>query len=247
MTTLGVFGAGGRMGQRVLECVAAWPTLRLAAAASRGSGGAAALAECDVVIDFSAADATDDLLDALGPGTALVTGTTGRDGRQIAAVEARAAAAPVFVAANFSLGVAVLTRLVEQATRGLGEQFDIEVAEIHHRQKADAPSGTALQLGRAAAEARGLPWPAARLPAREGLTGARPAGTVGFAAIRGSDVVGEHTVYFFGEGERLELTHKAADRRLFAHGALRAAQWLAGRPAGLYGMRDLLDDIFATP
>jgi 4-hydroxy-tetrahydrodipicolinate reductase len=136
--------------------------------------------------------------------------------------------------------VAVLARLVTQAAALLGPEFDAEIFELHHRRKADAPSGTALALGAAAAEGRAEPWPAARLPVHDGLTGPRPGGGVGLAAGRGGDVVGEHTVFFLGPAERLELTHRATDRAVFAHGALRAARFVAGRLPGRYGMQDLV-------
>lgn len=233
---LGLFGASGRLGQRIAALVETHPPLRLARAVGRGDEGD--FAGCDVVIDVAVADATDDLLGRLGD-AALVTGVTGRDARQTAAIEARSKRAPVLVAANFSLGVALLTRLVRQAAAALPD-FDAEVFEIHHRHKRDAPSGTALHLGRAVAEGQGHPWPGSRA-LRDGPTGPRGSAEVGLAALRGGGVTGEHTVFFFGPGERLELTHRAADRAVFAHGALRAARWLAGRPAGLYDVDAMLD------
>jgi 4-hydroxy-tetrahydrodipicolinate reductase len=201
------------------------------------------LSHCDVVIDFSIATATEDLLERLdGTRAALVTGTTGRTPEQMAAVEGRSAVAPVFSAANYSLGVAVLSDLVTRAARALGPAFDMEIFEIHHRQKVDAPSGTALHLAEVAAHARDMPWPdAQRL--RHGQTGPRSEAEVGLAALRGGAVTGEHTVYFFGAAERIELTHRAADRDVFAHGALRAACWIVGQPPGRYGMTDLLASI----
>lgn len=235
---LGIFGARGRMGQRVVACLAEHPGLELSEAIHRASP-AGAFDACDVVIDVSVAAATDELLTRLaGTRAALVTGVTGRSPAQVAAVEARAAVAPVFVAANFSLGVAVLSRLVQRAATML-QGFDAEIFEIHHRHKLDAPSGTALHLGRAVADARGLPWPESRA-LRDGPTGPRRDDEVGLAAVRGGGVTGEHTVYFFGPGERVELTHRAADRSVFAHGALRAARWVVGRPAGLYDVDAML-------
>lgn len=232
---LGVFGAGGRLGRRIVGLVDGHPPLKLTRALGRRDD--ADFGDCDVVIDVAVAAATGDLLGRLGD-AALVTGVTGRDDVQAAAIEARSKTAPVLVAANFSVGVALLTRLVRQAAAALPD-FDAEIFEIHHRRKLDAPSGTALHLGRAVAEGQDLDWPTARA-LRDGPTGPRGDAEVGLAALRGGGVTGEHTVYLFGPGERLELTHRAADRAVFAHGALRCARWLAGRPAGLYGVDAVL-------
>jgi 4-hydroxy-tetrahydrodipicolinate reductase len=234
---LGIFGARGRMGRQLQACLDAHPALTLHQAVGRGDGGD--FAGCDVVIDVALAQATDDLLSRLS-GAALVTGVTGRDDPQTQAIEAYAQTAPVFVAANFSLGVAVLSRLVRQAA-GMLAGFDIEVFELHHRRKLDAPSGTALHLAREAAEGAGHPWPAAHRAPRAGFTGERSPTEIGVAAGRGGDVIGEHTVYFLGSAERIELTHRATDRAVFAHGALRVAQWLAGQPAGLQNVESFLD------
>lgn len=233
---LGLFGASGRLGQRIAGLVGEHPPLSLARTQGRGADGD--FSGCDVVIDVAVAGATEALLARLA-GAALVTGVTGRDADQTAALEAYARQAPVLVAANFSVGVALLTRLVRQAAAALPD-FDAEVFEIHHRHKRDAPSGTALHLGRAVAEGQGHPWPGSRA-LRDGPTGPRGPAEVGLAALRGGGVTGEHTVFFFGPGERVELTHRAADRAVFAHGALRAARWLAGRPAGLYDVDAMLD------
>lgn len=234
---LGIFGAGGRMGRQLQACLPEHPSLTLGCAVGRGD--ARDFSDCDVVIDVSLAQATDALL-ARMHGAALVTGVTGRDKAQRAAIEAYAARAPVFIAANFSLGVAVVARLVERAAAAL-TGFDVEVVEAHHRRKADAPSGTALHLAHAAARGAGLVWPEARAAVRDGFTGARAPDQIGIAAIRGGDVIGEHTVYFFGSGERVELTHRATDRSVFAHGALQVARWLPGQVKGLHAIDDFLD------
>ena len=194
----------------------------------------------DVVIDFSSPAALALALDhCLAHGTALVSGTTGVD----AALEARLADAArrvaVLRAANFSLGVAVLTRLLREAAAAL-PNWDLEIVEAHHGRKQDAPSGTALALGQAAAAVRNTTLEAAAVCGREGRTGERPEGSIGFAVIRGGDIVGEHTAMLLGQGERLELAHRATDRSIFARGALHAAHWLAGRPAGQWELDDVI-------
>lgn len=234
---LGIFGAGGRMGKQLQACASEHPNLELFQTV--GSDGAGDFGGCDVVIDVALASATGDLIDRLD-GAALVTGVTGRDAAQQAAIDAYAQTAPVFIAANFSLGVAVLSRLVKQAAAAL-TGFDVEVFEAHHRNKADAPSGTALHLAQAAADGARLPWPAARAAVRDGFTGARAPDQIGISAARGGDVIGEHTVYFFGLAERLELTHRATDRSVFAHGALRVAAWLPAQADGLHDVDSFLD------
>lgn len=196
--------------------------------------------DCDVMIDFSVADATDQLLAILKTTDAgLVTGVTGRTDKQHAAVAELASQRAVFSAANFSLGIAVLNQLVAMAAVALKDDFDCEVFEIHHRMKADAPSGTALQLAQTAAQTSGIDWPGGRR-VREGNTSTRGLGEVGTAAIRGGRVAGEHTVYFLGNSERLELTHRATDRDVFVVGALKAAKWLSRQTPGLYSMVNML-------
>lgn len=236
---LGLFGADGRMGQRVLDCVDHFPSMVMQTCVDRDTPSDLRFDACDVVLDFAIADATSELLARLrGTGAALVTGVTARAPTQHDAVWSYAKEAAVFGAANFSVGIALLRTLVERAATALGPDWDTEVFEMHHRRKVDAPSGTALMLGRTAARARGLPWPEARADSR--ATRARDPAEIGFAALRGGDVTGEHTVYFMGDGERVELVHRAMDRRVFALGALRAARWVYGRPPGRYGMDDLL-------
>lgn len=241
-TQIGIFGAGGRMGQAVISLIAGRADLEIAATIGRRGG--AGVDRCDVIIDFSLAQATDDLLGHLeGTTAALVTGVTGRSEAQQAALTARSAVAPVLEASNFSVGVAVLRRAAALAARMTGPEWDAEIFEIHHRRKQDAPSGTALTLGAEIAAARGLPWPQTAAMGRAGqATGARSAAEIGVAAIRGGDVVGDHTVYLMGPMERLELTHRAHDRRAFAHGALTCARWLAHRSPGRYTLDDVLDD-----
>ncbi|HKF71046.1 MAG TPA: 4-hydroxy-tetrahydrodipicolinate reductase, partial [Stellaceae bacterium] len=173
-------------------------------------------------------------------GRALVLGTTGLDEGQADAIRAAAKRAPIVWAANYSLGVVLLTSLVEQAARVLGEDFDIEVLEMHHRHKVDAPSGTALALGQAAAKGRRVDLAAKSQRVRDGHTGPRRIGDIGFATLRGGDVAGEHTVMFAGAAERVELTHRAGSRQIFARGVIRAARWIAAKGPGLYDMTDVL-------
>ncbi len=199
--------------------------------------------ESDVVIDFSSpelfARLVDGQADALA-GRALVVGTTGLGTEGERALDRAAARSAVLVAANFSVGVNLLLALAERAAAVLGDDYDAEIVEAHHRRKADAPSGTALALGEALARGRGVPLADVRVDGRSGHPGARPRGEIGFHAVRGGDIVGEHRVMLIGEREQVELGHVAQDRALFAEGALRAARWLAGKPAGRYTMRDVL-------
>ena len=195
----------------------------------------------DVVVDFSAPEASARHAKlAAATGKALVVGTTGLDARQMEILKTAAKKAPILCAPNMSVGVNILLRLVREAAAQLGEDYDIEILEMHHRHKADAPSGTALALGRAAAEGRGVDLAKKSARARDGVTGPRKAGAIGFAVLRGGDEVGFHRVLFAGPGEVLELSHRATSRRVFARGALRAALWLAKRKPGLYAMADVL-------
>ncbi len=215
---------------------------RLGALGLKAVGAAGELfAVSDVVIDFSLPEAVSDHAQAaMDTKTPWIVGTTGVDAAGEASLEKAAAVVPVVFAPNTSLGVNLLFVLVEQVARALNEDFDIEVFEIHHNRKIDAPSGTALGLGRAAARGRGVDFEKASVLSREGQTGARRRGDIGFAALRGGDIVGEHSVIFAGAGERVEISHKAAGRHIYASGAIRAAQWAAGRSPGLYDMTDVL-------
>jgi len=234
---LGVFGATGRLGARVVAAAQASPGWVVTRTLGRSAPATETFEGCDVVVDVALPEATDALMARLGGGRVpLVTGVTGRTAAQRAVVDAYATRAAVLSASNFSVGVALLRHLTELAARAV--DWDAEVFEVHHRRKLDAPSGTAWTLGEAVAEARGLGWPdAAKAPRAAGL---RAEGEVGLSAARGGDVVGEHTVFFFGDAERVELTHRATDRGVFAHGALRAARYLVGRPPGHFAMRDVV-------
>jgi 4-hydroxy-tetrahydrodipicolinate reductase len=252
---IGVQGAAGRMGQAVIAAVRAAPDLDLVALADApdrtgqvidgltlgATGGMLDAAE--VVIDFSTPAASLALARAAAErgGAALVIGTTGLAADDEETIAAAARRIPIVKSGNYSIGVNVLAGLVRQAAERLGpEDWDVEILESHHRRKVDAPSGTALLLGAAAAAGRNRRLEDVRTPAREGITGARPSGTIGFAALRGGGIVGEHSVTFAADEEIITLSHSARDRGLFARGAVAAARWVAGRQPGLYDMMDVL-------
>ena len=225
-----LFAPGGRMGKTIAEAIAADPAFAI----DPDHG--------DVLVDFSAPAALQASLDrAVSAGVPILIGTTGLDdlaGQRIAAASKEIA---VLRAANTSLAVALLAELTERAAKVLGEGWDIEIAETHHRMKADAPSGTAVMLGEAAARGRGTPLDAER--GRDGTGLKRAPGAIGFASLRGGTVAGDHDVMFLGSEERLVLSHRAEKRMIFARGALAAARFLAGQPAGLYSMRDVVDSL----
>jgi 4-hydroxy-tetrahydrodipicolinate reductase len=201
----------------------------------------ALLRASDVAIEFTTPAATaGHAALAARLGKPLVIGTTGLHGAEEAAVRDAARSIPIVWAANTSLGINLLLGLVEQVASRLGPDWDIEIVEMHHRHKVDAPSGTALALGREAASARGAEFGDVAVRGRDGITGPRPSGAIGFAALRGGDNIGEHHVIFAGQGEQLELTHRATNRGIYAKGAVRAALWLADKPPGLYGMKEVL-------
>jgi 4-hydroxy-tetrahydrodipicolinate reductase len=252
-----VMGACGRMGKTICELVNADEKYTLAGMVERPEALAKlAGATCPVsdslstllpraknavIIDFTAPEAS--LAHAAAAaefGNPLVIGTTGFTDEQKKVLAGYAAKTPIFWAPNMSIGVNVLLKVLPQLTRALGEQYDIDIMEIHHNKKKDAPSGTALKLGECLAQARGWELNDVRNSARDGIIGARPQKEIGVQALRGGDVVGVHTVYFMGAGERIEVTHQAHSRETFAQGALRAAQWLAAQPAGtVYSMNDI--------
>jgi len=259
-----IMGASGRMGQMLMRQVAKTDGASLAGAAASASSklagrdageaagiehagvaivtdAAAAIAGADVAIDFTipAATVAHAALCA-AKGVAMVIGTTGLGPEQAGKIEAAARSVPIVWAANMSLGVNILQALVEQTARLLDPAYDIDILEMHHRHKIDAPSGTALALGRNAAAGRQVKLEEVWRKSRDGHTGARPAGEIGFATLRGGDEVGFHTVMFAGTGERLELTHRAFSREIYAHGAMTAARWTMGRKPGLYSMKDVL-------
>jgi 4-hydroxy-tetrahydrodipicolinate reductase len=261
---LAVLGAGGRMGRMLIHAIHAAPEAMLAAASERdgspllgqdagvlaglGPLGVAITAdlsalagEIDALVDFTSPDATVAAARTCADmGVAHVIGTTGLDEGHLSAIAEAARRTVIVRSGNMSLGVNLLATLVRQVAGALGEDWDIEISEMHHRHKVDAPSGTAVLLGEAAAEGRGVSLKQKRVSGRDGITGARKAGDIGFAALRGGSVVGDHTVIFAGSGERIELRHVAEDRSLFANGAVKAALWTHGRAPGLYSMLDVL-------
>jgi 4-hydroxy-tetrahydrodipicolinate reductase len=263
-TRLCIHGAAGRVGRLLLRVAQDDPSVTVVAAVARpgsaavgrtelelvglGVGGVAisdlvetALGQADVLIDFSQPEASARAITAAAAAqVAIVVGTTGLDDAAMAAITAAAQRVAVVVAPNTSVGAVILNDLARKAAAALGDGFDPEIVEVHHRRKKDAPSGTALSLAEALAFATGRDLTRELVTGRTGATGERPTAQLGVLAVRGGDVVGDHTVHFLGEGERLELTHRATSRELFARGAIRAARWAMGRPAGLYDMRDVL-------
>ena len=249
-------GAAGKMGRMVIDAVLeagaqvtgaierpGHPQIGRAAidGVMVGDDFAAALDAADVYIDFTAPEAAQAHVEAAAARrVAGVIGTTGLSPEARAAIMHAAAHIPVVVAPNFSLGVTLLGALVEQAARTLGDAYDMEIVEIHHRAKRDAPSGTAIAIGEAMARGRGIDLAAVRRSGRDGDVGARPPAEIALHAVRGGDVVGEHTAHFLGPGERIEITHRASSRAVFARGAVRAASWVLSQPPGVYSMRDVL-------
>jgi 4-hydroxy-tetrahydrodipicolinate reductase len=226
MTSITLFGASGRMGKAIAEVAADRDDIAIV----EGSA--------DVFVDFSAPEGVEHHLEtAIESNRPILIGTTGLSDPHQRMIDKAAARIAVLQAANTSLGVNLLAYLVRETAARLGEEWDVEIVEMHHRHKVDAPSGTALLLGRAAAEGRDATLDGLR---REGNGGARRGGSIGFASLRGGSVAGDHQVIFAGEGERLELGHRAESRAIFAQGAVRAAIWLVGKPAGLYSMSDVL-------
>lgn len=240
MTAIGIYGSSGRMGRAIVEQIAA-EGATLAGGVDAGGDPAALARAADVLVDFSTPSALQaHLAVARAAGTPLVIGTTGLTQAQHAAIDAAAADIAILQTGNTSLGVTLLAQLVREAAARLGTDWDIEIVESHHRHKVDAPSGTAILLGEAAAAGRGTTLSELRVDGRAGLTGARTEGTIGMASLRGGSVVGDHNVIFASEGERVELAHLAQDRSIFAKGAVRAALWIADKPAGRYRMGDVL-------
>jgi 4-hydroxy-tetrahydrodipicolinate reductase len=261
---IAVMGAAGRMGRQLIAAIAAEPQTMISGATEPigspalgkdigdlagierlgiavSSDVAAVIAAADAIIDFTVPKATVEFASlAAQSGTAHIIGTTGFDKAAEAAIAEAATKIAIVKAGNMSLGVNLLAALTRQVAAALGNDFDIEIVEMHHRMKIDAPSGTALMLGDAAAQGRDLDLEEHSVRTRDGHTGPRHTGDIGFATLRGGTVVGDHTVIFAGDGERIELTHRAADRGIFARGAVKAALWTKDKPPGLYAMTDVL-------
>jgi 4-hydroxy-tetrahydrodipicolinate reductase len=240
LARIGIIGSEGRMGAALVAAIgAAGETL--AGGIDKGGDLAALAAASEVLVDFSAPAALEGNLEAaIQAGVPILVGTTGLEERHHWLCDTAANSLAVLQTGNTSLGVTLLAHLVHEAASRLGADWDIEVAETHHRMKVDAPSGTALLLGEAAAKGRGIDLASSAERGRDGLTGARRPGVIGFASLRGGSVAGDHTVHFLGTDERLSLTHLAENRAIFAKGAVRAAQWLVGKPSGRYSMGQVL-------
>lgn len=240
MARIGIIGSEGRMGKALTEAIAAAGCVLSGGVDRQGNVAALAL-ESDALVDFSAPAALQANLDAaMEAGIPILVGTTGLEPAHHAAIDAAAQAIPVLQTGNTSLGVNMLAHLVREAASRLGEEWDIEIVEMHHRMKVDAPSGTALLLGEAAAEGRGIALAAHSERGRDGQTGVRAKGAIGFAALRGGTVAGDHSVIFAGDEERIILSHQAENRMIFARGAVKGACWLIGREPGRYAMAQVL-------
>ncbi|MBE9610668.1 4-hydroxy-tetrahydrodipicolinate reductase [Chitinilyticum litopenaei] len=262
MIRIAIAGASGRMGRMLIEAVLAADDCTLHAALDHAGSSAIgldaaaflgrncgiaitgeldSLSGADVLIDFTRPEGTLNHLEACRQHKVnMIIGTTGFDDAGSAAIEAASRDIAIVHAYNMSVGVNLLVKLLEVAGRALATGYDVEVLEMHHRMKVDAPSGTALMLGRAVADAQGRDLKDCAVYAREGITGEREAGTIGFATLRGGDVIGDHTVIFAGMGERIEISHKASNRTIYASGSVRAARFLQGRSSGFFDMQDVL-------
>ena len=240
MAKIGIIGSEGRMGRALVEAIAA-AGQTLAGGIDMGGDPLALAKASEVLVDFSSPHALEANLDAaVATGVAMVVGTTGLGERHHFLIDDAAQSIAVLQTGNTSLGVTLLAHLVREAASRLGEDWDIEIVESHHRRKVDAPSGTALLLGEAAAAGRGIELARNSVRGRDGITGAREAGTIGFASLRGGEIAGDHTVHFLSDHEHLSLRHHAEDRAIFAQGAVKAAQWLLGKPAARYRMPEVL-------
>jgi 4-hydroxy-tetrahydrodipicolinate reductase len=241
MTKIILIGSKGRMGRTLLTCAARYPDIKIVGQIDLEEDISSVIAEGDVIVDFSSPAATGDIA-VLGAehGKALVIGTTGHSDADRTRISSLKSHIPIVWSSNFSTGVNALFWLTRKAAEILGPGFDLEVVEMHHRLKKDAPSGTARTLAEILAEVRRQSTGSVIRHGRVGITGERPAAEIGIHSIRGGDVVGEHVVIFAGTGERLELTHRASSRETFAYGALRAAQWVVRQRPGLYDMQDVL-------
>jgi 4-hydroxy-tetrahydrodipicolinate reductase len=242
MTRIAISGANGRMGQTLLEAAELNSNIEIGCTLDLGDNLAEMLDSFDVLIDFTRPEATLEYLAICQKaGKGMVIGTTGFNDEELLLIETAANDIAIVFAPNMSVGVNLTLKLLDTAAKVFGEDADIEIIETHHRYKVDAPSGTALKMGEVIANALGRDLSACAVYGREGIEEPRDRQTIGFSTIRGGDVVGEHTVSFFMEGERVEITHKASSRMTFANGAVRAASWVSGKQSKLYSMQDVLD------
>ena len=242
MTKIAITGSNGRMGQALIEAVKLNPNVSQGSILNRGDDINRVLKDFDVLIDFTRPEATLDALSTCqSAGKAMVIGTTGFSDDALKAIDQASSDIPIVFAPNMSVGVNLTLKLLETTAKVIGTDSNIEIVEAHHRHKVDAPSGTALKMGEVIANALGRDLSDCAVYGREGKEGPRDRQTIGFSSIRGGDVVGEHTVTFFMEGERVEITHKASSRMTYANGAVKASQWLTNQPNGLYSMQDVLD------
>lgn len=240
MARIGIIGSAGRMGQALADAIAA-AGHEVSGGVDKGEDVAGLADRSDALVDFSAPPALkDNLCAAIGAGIPILVGTTGLDASHHEAIDNAARAVAVLQTGNTSLGVTLLAHLVQEAASRLGPDWDIEIVEMHHRMKVDAPSGTAILLGEAAARGRGIALGDHTESGRHGHTGRRAEGAIGFAALRGGTVAGEHLVHFAGDNERITLTHLAENRMIFARGAVKGAEWLIGREPGRYTMGQVL-------
>ena len=240
MARIGIIGSAGRMGQALADAITA-AGHQVSGGVDKGEDVAGLADRSDALVDFSAPPALkDNLCAAIGAGIPILVGTTGLDAGHHDAIDNAARAVPVLQTGNTSLGVTLLAHLVQEAASRLGPDWDIEIVEMHHRMKVDAPSGTAILLGEAAAQGRGISLAEHTESGRHGHTGRRAEGAIGFAALRGGTVAGEHLVHFAGDHERITLTHLAENRMIFARGAVKGAEWLIGRAPGRYTMGQVL-------
>ena len=242
MTKIAINGSNGRMGQALIEAVKLNPNVSEGSILKRGDDIKRVLKDFDVLIDFTRPEATLDALSTCqSAGKAMVIGTTGFSDDALKVIDQASSDIPIVFAPNMSVGVNLTLKLLETTAKVIGTDSNIEIVEAHHRHKVDAPSGTALKMGEVIANALGRDLSECAVYGREGKEGPRDRQTIGFSSIRGGDVVGEHTVTFFMEGERVEITHKASSRMTYANGAVKASQWLTNQPNGLYSMQDVLD------
>ena len=242
MTKIAITGSNGRMGQALIEAVKLNPNVSQGSILNRGDDINRVLKDFDVLIDFTRPEATLDALSVCqSAGKAMVIGTTGFSDDALKVIDQASSDIPIVFAPNMSVGVNLTLKLLETTAKVIGTDSNIEIVEAHHRHKVDAPSGTALKMGEVIANALGRDLSECAVYGREGTEEPRDRQTIGFSSIRGGDVVGEHTVTFFMEGERVEITHKASSRMTYANGAVKACQWLTDQANGLYSMQDVLD------